>query len=428
MHRPHDISTLRVALLIPSFYGAATWALWLGLYELRLIAWEPTSPGATAIFLGVLLVFGASFVTAFRPYLNWYSQRHAPPALSVPEPPTINRWAYVAVLHLVGFIGLALYIRQMAAAFGGLPSLVEVFALSSYAIRWQSEVTGSVGTQLSYFGWVAIALTFQQYRAGSDTRWWLAIALAQFLGNLIYIDRTRPVWMLFTTMLVILAARDRVKAGIATMVRVALAASVFVGVFFAVAAWVGKVVSEGQYGASPLPPFAQNVYAYGTGGFAYFNRLLDTQEAITYVPERVLYPAFKAFAGLGLTSAPPSQINAFFYVPFPTNVGTFLEPFYRDGGCLFLILGIILQTFGLDLVGYALLRSGRPTATFAWANVCFVAFIGFFTPKITNLPVWLFTFLGIISALGQISMAPDQRDRSSHTEPAYPPTPSKGFS
>jgi hypothetical protein len=187
---------------------------------------------------------------------------------------------------------------------------------------------------------------------------------------------------------------------------VGVAGLAFVGIFLGIAAWVGKVVSEGQFGESPLPPFAQNIYVYGTSGFAYFNRLLETQDAVTYVPERVLYPAFKVLAGLGLSAPPPSQINEFFYMPFPTNIGTFLEPFYRDGGRLFLILGIILQSFGLDLAGYAFLRSGRPTARFAWANVCFVAFIGFVTPKLTNFPVWLFTIVGIVSICWQQRGAP----------------------
>src|SRR5882762_9567951 len=156
MYEAQGVSALRVALLIPSFYGATTWAFWLGLYELRLVAWEPTSPVATAVLLAVLFVFAGSFVIAFRPYQAWYAHRGARTGSTLADIASLVTWRYVAALHALGFIGLGLYIREMAAVFGGLPSLVEVFALSSYAIRWQSEVTSSVGTQLSYFGWIAV--------------------------------------------------------------------------------------------------------------------------------------------------------------------------------------------------------------------------------------------------------------------------------
>jgi hypothetical protein len=63
------------------------------------------------------------------------------------------------------------------------------------------------------------------------------------------------------------------------------------------------------------------------------------------------------------------------------------------------VFGILLHSAGLDAVGYWLLRSRRPLALFAWANICFVTFLAFFTPKLNNFPTWLFLILGGFSAL-----------------------------
>ena len=140
--------------------------------------------------------------------------------------------------------------------------------------------------------------------------------------------------------------------------------------------------------------------------------MLQAHEAITYVPERALYPALKALAALNMTPSPPSQLNDYYSVPFPANVGTFLEPFYHDGGMAFAFVAIVVHSFGLDWLGLAFLRTTRRLALFGWANLCFVTVIGFFTPKITGFPTWLFTGLAILAALW-----PRPRTVASHTSP-----------
>jgi len=305
---------------------------------------------------------------------------------------------YLAFLHALGFFGWVLYTRDFATALGGLPTFGKVLLGASWVIRRQAEVTSSVGTQLSYFGWIAIALTCFEFRRGQVGRLWLALAVAQFAANFLYIARTGPITILFTTALLALVAVPSTRTRLLGVRVVAL--SVVSGIIFLlIATWIGKVAVEGQYRATPLPLWAQNLYYYGTSGFAYFSHLVDAHEPIAYAPERALYPALKALSALGVAAPPPSQINEYFSVPFSTNVGTFLEPFYRDGGLVFAFAAIVLQSFGLDLLGLALLRTGRRLALFAWANLCFVTFIGFFTPKITGFPTWLFTGLGIAAVL-----------------------------
>jgi hypothetical protein len=373
--------------------------MWLTLYELRLIAWDPPAASAEVIFLVVLAFYSLSALVWFDRYRLWHRRKDSDTfskARGTLAPPAF-RWA-LALLHVVGLVGIASYVRTFAAAVGGLPRFVEVLMLASAMIRRQSEVTSSFGTQLSYFGWIAIGLTWFEYCRGRLGKPWLALAVLQLAANLLYIDRTRPFTILFTSALLGLLA---VPLGqVRNIAWRALALCIALGaVFLLIASWIGKVAVEGQYQASALPLWAQNLYYYGTGGFAYFSRLVGADETIRYLPERALYPALKALSALGLVGPPPSQLNEYYYVPFPTNVGTFLEPFYQDGGFSFTFVAIVIHSFGLDALGLALLRSGRGLAVFGWANLCFVTFISFFTPKLTGFPTWLFTSLAIAAAL-----------------------------
>jgi len=115
------------------------------------------------------------------------------------------------------------------------------------------------------------------------------------------------------------------------------------------------------------------------------------------MPERFLYPALKFLTRFGLSKEPPLQILDYYDIPFSTNVGSFLEPFYRDGGLLFVLCGIIIYSFGIDAIGLMLLNSRRPLAIYAWANLCFVTALSFFNPLSNFFPIWLFTGLGMMS-------------------------------
>ena len=390
---------LTTLLLIPSFYGAIAWAGWLALYQARLIAWDPSPALADTLYMVVLAFYVVSTVLWYGRYREWHDRNDAELLLAMPQrhaAPGVR--AYLGFLHALGFLGWAIYVRDFATALGGLQTFGELLIGASWVIRRQAEVTLSTGLQLIYFGWIAIALTCFEFRRGRIGRPWLAVAALQFAANFLYIARTGPVTILFTSAVLALVAVSIGRTKLLALRAVAL--SVVLGVIFLlIATWIGKVAVEGQYRATVLPLWAQNLYYYGTSGFAYFSHLVGAQEPISYVPERAFYPALKALSALGVAAPPPSQLNEYFSVPFSTNVGTFLEPFYRDGGLAFAFVAIVVHSFGLDMLGLALLRSGRRLALFAWANLCFVTFIGFFTPKITGFPTWLFTGLAIAAIL-----------------------------
>ena len=390
---------LGTLLLMPSFQGGLAWAFWLAMYEARLLAWDPAPPLANALYVLALAFYALSTVTWYSKYRAWRDLNDAELLYDRKARRTApEARLYLGILHALGFLGWALYTRDFAAALGGLPTFAQLLLGASWMIRRQAEVTSSVGTQLSYFGWIAIALTCYEYWRGRVSRLWLAVAALQFLANFLYIARTGPTTILFTTGMLALIAVPVAKTK-ALALRVVGLAVVLGIIFLVIASWTGKVALQGQYGATILPLWAQNLYFYGTGSFGYFSHLVDVQEPIAYVPERALYPALKALAAVGIVPSPPSQINEYFSMPFTTNVGTFLEPFYRDGGFTFAFAAILVHSFGLDWLGLALLRSGRRLALFAWANLCFVTFISFFTPKLTGFPTWLFTALAIAAGL-----------------------------
>lgn len=394
-------------MLMPSFYGLVMWVGAFGLYTLRLVAWNASTSSALLLFGLVIVAYAASLMLFWGRYAALKEQLMANAAgdrerFVVPVP-------VLLVLHAVGLLGLSLYVRDFAGAFGGWQGFFVVFASTSHEIRWQAQLTTSLGTQVSYFGWVAIALTFVSYRERRMT-WLLGVlCLVQLGGNLLFVDRTRPVWIVMTTILVAMVPWQR-SGTVRLLVRLAILCGLLLSLFMLLASFIGKVPDEGVYGRTVLSPELQNVYVYVTGGFAYFNQMLSHAEPIDWWPSRTLAPLWVVLAKLGLAQLPPDQVIGAYRVPFAMNVGTFLEPYYRDGGVWYCVVGIFLHTIAADAAGLWLLRRRRPLALYGWATFCFVAFISFFTPKLTTFPVWLFLFLAVAAEAIRwlVRMLPDR--------------------
>lgn len=378
---------LRYLLLIPSFYGAMTWGGWLVLYQLKLISWNETADRALTWFWLVEAAFVAATVFSYSPYRSlWHSSRSTT---------IIHKNGVLALLHFLGFVGIGLQIRDVAATFGGLEAYAAILQTESHRIRWANIETASLGTQLSYFGWIAISLTVWNWCRGSASVVWIPIAFLQLVGNLVFIDRTRPTWIIFTAVLTVHG--DMRHYSVFKRIGVVLPV-VLIAIFISIAQWTGKIV-YGDYGDTPLGKSEQSIYYYGTCGFAYFNHLLSENIAPNYWPARILRPLFMFLSKTRLAQEPPAEILDPYAVPFATNVGTFLEPFYRDGGDLYCILGIGLYTFGLNALGLWLLRRPSGLSVFLWANLCFAAFIAFFVPKMSTFPVWLFCGCALVPFL-----------------------------
>lgn len=386
--------------MIPSFYGLVMWTFTLSLYGMRLIDWDASSTAAVQIFLAVLLCFAASAGFFYKPYARALQRIQSRVATLDSLPHERRPWHQsdmtLWALHLTGFFGLGLYLREIMGIFGGFLGLVAVLTADSHLVR-QAEID-LVGIYFSYFGWMAVPLTMLRWRIdGKPPRLLLAAVALQFAGNLLFIDRTRPVWLVFVSVLVLFPLLRGLALRRLVAWSAAIAASGIVA-FYGIGIWVGKTGSGFEsYGQVNVSQELANLYYYLTGGYAYFEAMLDMSYQYDFVPQRSLYPLFKMGALLGLAAEPPSQILPFIEAPFPANVGTFLEPFYADGGMLYLALGVLASTVGVDFIALLFLRSTSPYALFCWANLCFMSFIAFFVPKIATTPIWLFVFVAVMA-------------------------------
>jgi hypothetical protein len=194
--------------------------------------------------------------------------------------------------------------------------------------------------------------------------------------------------------LTILLTIDIKKINVFKIIASGIAISLFSIILFnQIGNWVGKTNQELKYGRTSLPIYLQNFVFYGTSSFGYFNQVLIKEDISSFSPERTAYPLMKLFNAISLKDDVVSQINDYYDIPYSTNVGTFLEPFYRDGGFLYVIFGVMLYSFGFDYFGYVLLKSGNIFNHILWANLVFVDAIGFFTPKIGSTSIWILVIL-----------------------------------
>ena len=397
MHNRSSHNAYTAVFYIPSFYGAVTWGAWLFLYALNLIRVNDFNNSALAVFILTEVLFILSVFVSFPRYGHLLNHSKNAVVLGSDTDGFIGK-PFLLTLHLMGFLGLLKYLIDLAHYFGGINSVLFALLYEAATIRGDVDLPASLGTPLSYFGWLAIAFTVFALANKKISKWWILLIALQFLGNLMYVDRTRPIWILFTSLLMILpsSAHPTIQK-IVKWMSVVLVISIVL--FWLVAEWTGKTYYEDKFENPKIPGMTQVMYAYGVSGFAYFNHMLANNEPISYKPERTLYPLLRFLSRFGLTNEPPGMILEFYDVPFETNVGSFLEPFYRDGGFLFVLLGIIIYSFGFDLLAFKFLEFKNPFALYVWSNLCFTSFIAFFTPKITQFPIWLFMGLGLMTLI-----------------------------
>lgn len=370
------------AIFTPSLFGFFTWIATYFLYVSNVLPWNSAVIEVHIIFIVQIILFLLATLFFSKSYLNTKLKE-----LSVScKVPSVT---LVLILQLIGFCGITKFILDFS------PHLPDGFVGSllgdSSQIRALGAEITSIGIQLSYFGWLAIGISFC-YR---KINWWLIfISLFQFIVNFIFIDRTRPIWILFTVFLCFVWTRNNLN-GWRVFRSLFIVGIMFIILFVVVALWSGKT-GEGVVDEH-VNPLIGSLYLYITAGFAYFSHMLAVEiPGEFFIPDRVFAPIFTILSSLGLSTPPPAQILDFYEVPYFTNVGTALEPFYRDGGLLFLVLGMFIYSFGFNLFGLWLLKRNNAFAVYAWATLCFCNLIGSFTPKIGNFPVWFFIVLGVL--------------------------------
>jgi hypothetical protein len=381
---------------IPSAYGFVMWGFTYAIYEMRLMGWFPGQPESRLVLIAVLVCFALSALVWLPAYRREARTIYAmsPAEHAAWQAPVWILW----ILHAVGLAGFALYLREMTNLFGGLEGLASVLVSEeSYLVRLAEF--DLMGVYLGYFGWIAIPLTILRWKAGGRVSWLMwAATVAGFTGNFLYLERTRPVWIGFMAILLLLPFTTDPSLR-RMFLRSVLIVALGLMAFYGVAYWTGKTgESWGHYGDMVIPTWLGNLYHYLTGSFAYFEAIYDEVFTPDFVPQRTLYPLFKFLSLLGLAPEPAAQILPLLEVPFPANTGTFLEPLYVDGGGLYIALGVVLATFAVDGIALACLRVRNPFTLFFWSSLCFASFISFFVPKLASTPTWLFAAFAIVAA------------------------------
>jgi len=368
--------------IIPSAYGLLAWVATLALLPVSTSPINPMSEVTQLIVIYAIFCFLMSTVIHVR-----YAQR----ALVEFTDRGIDTATFVAFLvsGAIGSLGLMIYLNDISSFAGGIGVLVyAIVSQDLLAIRAFSGELDSIGTQLSYFSWIAIFLgTMIVFRSKYHPLIKLAVlgfSIALLFGNLFFIDRTRPLWILLPVIFTLSFAKPFWKFRVGRVAGGVLAFGL--GLFFLFMTLTGKYSSYGQL---------DSLFVYATGGFGYLDSIVSSNahQDTTFV--RSFYWAAKVIELTGADLHIPNQVLDFRYVPFPTNVGTFIEPIYSDGGLDFVFLFIPVLTLALDRLALYMYRRSDYLSLLVWGNILFTLLISFFVPKFNQLPLWLFLFIAL---------------------------------
>lgn len=180
---------------------------------------------------------------------------------------------------------------------------------------------------------------------------------------------------------------------------------IFFDIFNIIGIWVGKISFEGDSFSRDtiLPPFLQSFYYYSTSGFAYLNELIG-DDMYTGEPIRIFNPIYKLLNMMGITNVDiPDTILDFITVTSDgnvTNVGTFLEPFWSDGGILYVLIGVIVHSFFFDLLGCLYLKINNGISFYAWSFLCFTNLFICFAPRYNTMYFYIFLLLPFLLGRG----------------------------
>lgn len=402
MRRPKPANDLRYVLMMPSFYGGTAWIITLALYWLGPLDWNAESEVSVFVFVGVAVSFLCSFLLFQSSYQQVARSSSGGIPQSVPQVTSAGRGismpTWLLLLHLAGLLGVAIYVREMSQYFGSLGNFYSILQDSSHLIRWANAEVTSPGTQIAYLGWVAAALTSYRCFRGELPKKWLVLVLLQIVANAQWIDRTRPTTIVFLCYLMYMLSRRQWSFSRAILFNGLLLTGA-VGLFVMIGLWVGKVTATTD-GASDgdLTPAWTNTCFYLTSSYAFCNDVLIHDIPVDG-PPYTLTPFCKILAACGLMDRAPNLILDFRAVPYSTNVGTFLISFYWDGGWGYMLVGILFYTFGLDYLGWRLLRAQNDFAFVGWAMTCWIACMAFFATKIANTETWVFYAVALYGVL-----------------------------
>lgn len=385
---PMRVTVAQSLLVLPSTYGLFAW---LGaLLILPLSPYDyPFKAETWAIFGYTLFVFAFSMAT-------WTSKARISALCSDIIYHPFNDRLLLSACTIVGGLGLALYVRDFSSFFGGVGSFFSTLAQSSLAVRGAAQDVESAGFQVSYLSWIAIFVaifTVMKDRGPKVIRLSATmIVIVFFMLNLTFVDRTRPTWIFFVCIIAVLMSRGIVKIQPRKVVYAAIVPIVFFFIF---------ALISGKYNENE--GISENFIQYITGGPSYFNSLVGLPYTDNFTAVRTFLPISKLLEQFGLIANVPPEVLDFRPVPFLTNVGTFLEPIYADGGIWMLLVFLPMMVWTLDGFALSLFRMQTVMSRFIWANIVFTFVISFFVPKYNSTAAYVFLVVFLLDRLIRLS-------------------------
>lgn len=369
----------------PSFYILCSWTVTLIIYIAEPIILNPLS--VTSIGVIIYVIFIAIFSSLF--FSGHYSKAIKS---AIQLPIGTNAVMSFMIFTALGAVGLYYFFTFASTTIGGFGVYIAILLSNPLEIRGIAvdELGGIV--QLTYFSWISIGLGVSiicSPRIGLFTKIVIATIVAlEFFANLLFIDRTRPVWLLVIIAITIAMSKQNPRKALRKFVIGIPIAILIMFVSFSIA--TGKLSAGGAQ---------ETLSQYLLGGFSYMNFIFTNITEFDYSPIRTFYPISKVLESLGVITQVPSQILEFYDVPFTTNIGTFIEPLYSDGGVIFLIFGIPFVIITIDWIGIAALNAKSYYGIFIYSNLVLSNMLSFFVAKFTSTPIYLFIAIFIISEI-----------------------------
>jgi oligosaccharide repeat unit polymerase len=407
---------IAILATIPSAYALAAWGAILFLFYVSPLPTYPLSGRGVLVISFTLLVFCVSI------FLNYNAASHSMKN-DRPIVPASGDATFFIITSVIGVFGLIKYIMDFSAFLGGFDGFVKRFFETALDIRAAGAEQTSLGFQLSYFSWMSIFfgmfIVLRKDIGFYIKSFVLAITLSEFAMNLTFIDRTHPMTIVVVSFLGYLL-KDGIK-NIKFSLFAILAVMPF-AIFLSFAIFSKKF----DQSAGVL----NNMYIYLLGGITFLDSLVSDQDVyIKYIPERIFYPVARAYELLLGNNdfnqyRAPSLIIEFRYNPFSTNVGTVIEPFYSDGGLIFVFFMFPLFVIFSDYFAIWFLRQKTVLGTFMWANIVYAALLSFFVSRWNNAYLYLYLAIWIFSRIlmGRIK---DEADVASRFNP--PPQVARVF-
>lgn len=392
-------------ILMPSFYSFLGFTIPFFLYCLMLVKWNTPSLVSIIIFSSFSLLNGISYY--------FYNRKMNQRIKSISRLKKKKSLVDIFSLYFCATIGMAGYIfyyKDLIATFQ-IKWLIIFITHGARQIRlYEPE---GVSTQLTYFGWIACCLISFYLSSKKISRYWIYYIVASVIMSLGYVDRVKPISILFFSTFgylsgLLLNNYKKIKLyRVAKIVIIVL--SIGLLIYIGIALSLDKI-SGNRYGETILPATIANIYIYLTGGFAYFDNIIGSNFIGTgfYMFFYPLFKFFSMFHIFGYDSFFKENLPFLSLPMIKINVATGLEPIYSSFGLIGLVFFCIMYPFGADKLAIYLVTLQSDFKIVVMATIAWTSLFLFFTLRITSTP---FYFIMIFSILTMILNFLSQRKR-----------------